>query len=207
MCTPQSIRRYLVPDLSAGSASRKQSPTPCRYMRTISSFAFGTSGFARPPPAGVARVRVLFFLTVLFFAMSVSPRIVGPHVRERERLLRPQPIAHLVGEAEARDRRRPLLGDLIAQERHVPGPPPLARDVLRDRVGDRGRFRIDDQRRAAAEPEREGLAIGSGNRGRAIARIGPQLELDALRQDDEQLDSRPAVRAEADRRPDGMHLE
>ena len=37
MCTPQSISRYFVRDLPAGSASRKQSPSPCRYIRTISS--------------------------------------------------------------------------------------------------------------------------------------------------------------------------
>ena len=134
LCTPQSISTYLVVALPAGSASRKQSPSPWRYIRTMSSFGFGTSSCAA---AGGAAAGLAF---VAFFGRSRSLRrfcsslmSVGPRVFARSLCARANGscfrscAAHRPPSGRSARSPRPLLRELIAQERHVPRLAPLAR--------------------------------------------------------------------------------
>src|SRR5262245_40152207 len=104
-----------VPDSPAGRASRKQSPSPWRYIRTMSSFGFGTSG--SKADAGPSGLRARGFIGAVFLAISVRSRVVRTRVRQRERLQPSQLQFRVVREPEAGDRRGALLRELFAQKR------------------------------------------------------------------------------------------
>src|SRR5688572_23475585 len=129
--TPQSTSMWNGPPFFRGNVSRKQSPSPVRYIRTR----------ADPPGlfAGPAVVVVAFFV-----AMAGSS---DRTVEKRERLR--AAVAQGIGEVGC-PQRRP---DVALQELALPADPILARDPLPDGVLEFQRVEVEDHRASPAERE------------------------------------------------------
>src|SRR6185503_15594819 len=119
-----------------GNVSRKQSPSPVRYMRTR----------ADPPglSAGPAVVVFAFFFFACFVAMAGSS---DRTVEKCERLL--AAVAQGIGEVGGAQRRP----DVALQEVALAAYPVLARDPLPDGVLELQRVEVEDDCTATAERE------------------------------------------------------